>query len=57
MVLESLFSAIEALESRPDTSDWVSDVFEWRNRYPILEKGAEAEIIMEKRERYEHDRF
>ena len=50
IVTESLLEAMEAHEIRPDTDRWVDEVFAWRDRYPILERGADAypgEIVPE----------
>ena len=42
IVLESLLAALEAQGVHPDTREWVDEVFAWREKYPILERGAEA---------------
>ena len=50
IVTESLLEVMEAHEIRPDTDRWVDEVFAWRDRYPILERGADAypgEIVPE----------
>lgn len=42
MVVESLLGVLESQEIRPDVDAWIEEVFAWREKYPILERGADA---------------
>lgn len=42
IVVESLLKELESQGAKPDTSDWVEQVFAWREQYPILERGQDA---------------
>ena len=41
-VLGSLLDELDAKGAKPDTEAWIAQLGEWREEFPILEKGADA---------------
>ncbi len=40
-VLKSLLEDLADHDAHPDTAEWLNQLAEWREKYPILEKGAD----------------